>query len=270
MSFRKLNADLFSKSRLAENKKFNFAQQHALELYNKSAICTFIPKNACSTLRYSVALSNGVISGKDGFEWVHSNNRTFNPSLKSILECDYSFVFLRCPFRRIGSFFMDKMLLKSTDALSFMSTLQSNIELEDLSFSDFVDALLKDGVVASNVHLRPQSDFLLYDEYDDYFSVEKFNKSVSCLKSKIDFHIHDARDISRHGSKGYLILKDGQYHDCKIKDLIDLKNNGLFPEYKLLFNDEVFSKIKKIYSMDINLYRSKFGIDDLLFKSDLI
>ena len=41
----------------------NYSKNHTLSIYSIDAIYTLIPKNACSTMRYSIALANGFISG---------------------------------------------------------------------------------------------------------------------------------------------------------------------------------------------------------------
>ena len=41
------------------NPKHQVAASHALNIYSSGAIYTFIPKNACSTMRLSLAIANG-------------------------------------------------------------------------------------------------------------------------------------------------------------------------------------------------------------------
>ena len=44
---------------LVQNAAHQFAAQHALSIYAADAIYSFIPKNACSTMRYTLAIANG-------------------------------------------------------------------------------------------------------------------------------------------------------------------------------------------------------------------
>ena len=44
-----------------ENEIYNFSLNHALSIYSLDAVCTFIPKNACSSLRFSIAIHNGFL-----------------------------------------------------------------------------------------------------------------------------------------------------------------------------------------------------------------
>ncbi|TAL45777.1 MAG: hypothetical protein EPN89_11775, partial [Methylovulum sp.] len=67
---------------LSKNQQHQFAQGHALRIYNSNSIYSFIPKNACSTMRVSLAIANGCIADTDkldelDFNWIHNNNDTF-------------------------------------------------------------------------------------------------------------------------------------------------------------------------------------------------
>jgi hypothetical protein len=104
---------------LKRNPAHVFAQKHALNLFSKNAIYTYIPKNACSTLRLSLAVANGCIDSDDEFEWIHQNNETFAASMSELIKAEYTFTFLRCPFRRIASVFIDKMISKDKVAWSY-------------------------------------------------------------------------------------------------------------------------------------------------------
>jgi hypothetical protein len=84
---------------LANNHPHQFALNYAMSIYRAAAVYSFIPKNACSTLRFSVALANGCIGDAD-VNWVHENNQTFKPSVRELATADYAFVVLRDPFRR--------------------------------------------------------------------------------------------------------------------------------------------------------------------------
>ena len=96
--------------KITENEKYNFSLNHALEIYHLDAVCTFIPKNACSTIRYSIALANGFIKNIEDINWIHQNTQTFVPNQKDASLAKYTFVVLRCPFTRVASCFLDKVV----------------------------------------------------------------------------------------------------------------------------------------------------------------
>ena len=54
--------------KLSENAEHAFAERHALNVYKSNSIYSFIPKNACSTLRLSLAVANGVVTDGDCLE----------------------------------------------------------------------------------------------------------------------------------------------------------------------------------------------------------
>jgi hypothetical protein len=101
---------------LSGNGAHQFALSHAMCIYQPAAIYSFIPKNACSTLRFSVALANGCVSGESDVNWIHENNETFKPTLAELVRANYSFVVLRDPFRRVASCFLDKFVDKRPEA----------------------------------------------------------------------------------------------------------------------------------------------------------
>ena len=48
-------------SPVSQNKSYTFSLAYTLSIYPLDAVYTFIPKNACSTLRYSIAIANGFL-----------------------------------------------------------------------------------------------------------------------------------------------------------------------------------------------------------------
>src|SRR5690606_1619014 len=93
---------------LGLNEKFGLARGHALRFFRQNAVYTFIPKNACSTMRLTLALENGCIRDETEHQWIHANNPTFRAQLPDLICADYTFVILRDPFRRVVSCFLDK------------------------------------------------------------------------------------------------------------------------------------------------------------------
>ena len=101
-------------SKLEHNKEHNFAVLHTSLHYRSNTLCTWIPKNGCSNLRYAIARENGAISNIKEIQWIHTNNHSFNANTKEALQADYTFVVLRNPFKRLLSFFLDKLCTYKT------------------------------------------------------------------------------------------------------------------------------------------------------------
>ena len=98
-----------NQSNLQGNQEHNFAIKHTCIHYKSNSVCTWIPKNGCSNLRYSISKENGVITNIEELDWIHRNNDCFNVSTKEALQANYTFIILRNPFKRLLSFFLDKL-----------------------------------------------------------------------------------------------------------------------------------------------------------------
>lgn len=61
------------------NAPLQFALGHSMRIFPSNSLYTVIPKNGCSSLRYSVAVANGCVAGPENLNWIHQNNRTFEP-----------------------------------------------------------------------------------------------------------------------------------------------------------------------------------------------
>ena len=96
-----------------QNKMHAFSSSHTLSIYPIGAVYTFIPKNACSSLRYSIAVANGFLDGVEDVKWIHKNNQTFVSTQREVCIANYTFVVLRCPFTRIASGFLNKLVDKT-------------------------------------------------------------------------------------------------------------------------------------------------------------
>ena len=252
-------------SPLQKNKQHQFAMSHALQLFKANAVYSFIPKNGCSTLRLSVAVANGCIEGIEQGHWIHQNNHTFNPTLAEAAKSTYQFVILRCPFRRLASVFLDKFVAKEPPAWAYRDLLERRIELDDLTFTDFVLSLRQSQVFKSDIHWRPQVDFLLYENYSDYFALENFPKVKKTLKEKINLDIVDARSLTEHGITGLTLLEEQDYSHMSAFDIAVLKRKGLCPHPGKLYTPELIDIVKSLYADDFSLYTAKCNSNDLLF-----
>lgn len=251
---------------LKNNKKHQFAMQHALMLYKQNAVYTFIPKNGCSTLRLSLAINNGVVKSPEDIDWIHKNNFTFCASLREAVLSDYKFVVLRCPYRRLVSVFLDKFIVGAPLVRNLLNKVDSSISPDEITFSFFLNFLLNERVLKSNIHWRNQADFLLYEKYDDYFQLENFKEVVTTLKQKIGFEVVDARAYTKHGVDG--LEKDASISNAfnlSVDQLRELKSNGVVPVVESFYDNKLIDIVKRIYADDLDLYKYNFGASDILF-----
>lgn len=268
VTIRSLRTPTLSNCNLRVNKVHQLASDHALKIYKSNSIYTFIPKNACSTMRYSLALENGMIKGEDGIDWIHKNNQIFSTNLESLVLANYTFVILRCPYARLVSAFLDKVVTQKSKILKIPELMENPAKMEAISFTYFVKKLKINRLLNQNVHWRSQTDFLIYDTYDDYFCLEEFDKAETTLKNKIDFNVFDARKLTNHGTDQLNIESTiSNSFKLKLKELEELKSQGIIPDPKGFYNDEIKSSVDTIYKHDIVFYKEKFGDKNIMFKN---
>ena len=257
---------------LGKNSSHVFAQQHALSLYRRQAVYSYIPKNACSNLRFSAAVDNGYLSSNADPSWIHNNNGTFTSSNSFLSTAEYAFVFLRCPYRRIASVFLDKIVNGDKMARSLEKSLPRKLWVEYIStrpilgnsFLDFVTKIALTTRERQNHHWRPQIDFLVYENYDDFFCIEKFHDAEKTLEKKIGFKVIDARARIGHDTSRFKKIT-GEFTREPAHAIRELKRQGTVPAYESLYNDEVKEIVDRIYLEDIELYKTHFGTSSLLF-----
>lgn len=254
---------------LSHNPRYNFARNHALSIYGAEAIYSFIPKNACSTLRTSIAYANGCIESADDFNWIHKNNATFNASLSELAKAKYTFAILRCPYSRLASVYLDKIVSKNVVAWNLFDLMERTIDLDDLSFSDFVKCLESMPVRIGEIHWRQQSDFLVYKEYDDYFCLSEFQHAVVELDKKISLKIIDARSLTNHGIDQLKLIDSECFAYTPAREIAAMKKVGNCPSPHALFDERLMAEVATLYAEDFALYRDVIGEKGLLFSNEL-
>jgi hypothetical protein len=241
---------------LARNGRHSFAHNHALCIYRSDSIYTFIPKNGCSTMRLSLAMANGCIKSSADFNWIHENNSTFRATLSELIKAKYTFVILRDPYKRLASVYLDKIVDRSVEAWHLYDLLARKMEIEELSFRKFVEAITKDSsLLRANQHWRPQVDFLVYEKYDDYFLLERFEKAIPLIEKRAKIRIYDARALTRHGTDRYEKISKRCYTDTPASDISRMKRKGKIPSHMSLYDKELKKLVKKAYAEDFTLYK---------------
>jgi len=247
-----------SQKPLASNARHNFAANHALEIYDTNSVYSFIPKNACSTMRYSIALANQCISGEHEIGWIHANNGTFQASLKALIKAEYTFVILRCPYSRLASCFLDKIVDATPIGRIYERGAERNSS--EITFEIFVrDLELKWGQIR-NEHWRPQIDFLVYKQYDDYFCVEDFTSAQGAIMERIGLRVHDARNLTGHGSDQCAkVGSPGEYARASVPEIKELKESGRVPRVEALYSERAAKTVAHLFADDITVYKERCG-----------
>jgi hypothetical protein len=244
-------------SEVNTNKLYNWSSNYALSIYPINAVCTFIPKNACSTIRFSIAIANGFIKDINDVQWIHNNNGTFKSSQSEISLASYTFVVLRCPYTRVASCFLDKIV---DEIISFNNEMGNKV---NFNFYEFLLQVKSQPQHEREQHWRNQSDYLHYEKYDEYFSLELFSEAVISLAAH-GFKVNDTREAIKHGLSN-LKMVDGDFSKVKANEIKKMKEEGFAPNYKSMFSKAEIDLVQEIYKDDIDLYRSHFGESELLF-----
>ena len=242
---------------LGQNLAHTAAANNALSLYSSDAIYSFIPKNACSTLRYSLALANGAIEDESQFNWIHHNNNTFCASLGELARAKYTFVVVRDPFLRLASCFLDKIVDQTPVAASLNRLMGYGAPSHDVTFRAFVAGLK--GYLRGDEHWRPQVDFLVYKTYDDVFRLEDFSAAVRVLKAKIGFEVRDARALTRHGTDQFAQVDEECVADVPAFDLLAAKRQGRVPRLQDFYDRALIAQVAALYAADLEFYRNETG-----------
>ena len=252
-----------SRTKLANNHKFEFAQKHTIVHYQSGAVCSFIPKNACSCLRYSIGVANGCIGSSKDFDWIHQNNYSFNAKEAQLFSAPYSFVFLRNPFARLVSYYLDKICgvsQHSSDVSYDVARQLFGVTSDRFTFRDFVDCLyLRPSLMQGDVHIRPQIDFLIYDRYHDYFAVEDFADASRVVYEKSGLELLDVRGLGDSHTQAELKKYSGSdsFCDATIADIRAMRADGISPGYYHIYDDVTAAKVAKLYFGDIVFYCRK-------------
>lgn len=246
-----------SKISIEKNQDHCFAKKHTLIHLKSNSICTWIPKVGCSNIRYSVAKANGAISNLDDISWIHSNNNSFCTDNKELLKASYTYVFLRNPFKRLLSFFIDKMCHKDPNETDkSYSAAQKKFNASDSSsFEDFVKLLwLNPRIIHDDIHTKPQNDFLVYNKYDNYFCMENYKHAAEMIFKKTGLEIIDTRSEGSIHTTHNLKESENIQHNTTTLHIKEFLENGKKPVITNMFTKEMCHIVGTLYMNDIQVY----------------
>ena len=247
-------------SSIEKNENHLFAKRHTLLHLKSNSVCTWIPKVGCTNMRYSIPLSNGAISTPADIEWVHNNNDSFAASNKELLNADYTFVILRNPFKRLISFYLDKLCHDDPNESdkSYSVAKQRFHATDSTSFSDFIETLWEDAeLINSDIHVRRQTDFLIYNKYDDYFCLENYKPAVERIFEMTGLQIIDTRGMGS-GKTTHKHTESSEIdYTTKSSEISKLLKIGKKPIPKNMYSDELCKKVGVLFQADIMLYLDK-------------
>ena len=245
---------------LTSNQRHGFALSNAMKIFALNAAYSMIPKNGCSTIRLSIALANGCICDATRVDWIHLNNKSFPMTTEGAFQVDYAFVILRCPYQRLYSAFLDKIVNMDLEAWNLYNQTARRFHPHEITFRNFVSLIKAIPTSRLDIHWRPQVDFLLYEEYDDVFSLEDFKRAETILEQRIGLKLVDSRTYLKHDIAA-VEKKVGVENaaDLPALELLIMKRTGSLPDVKSFYDDQIMPEVSLIYRDDIKLYCERLG-----------
>lgn len=244
---------------LAHNGQHQFAARHALCHYPSDSIHTFIPKNACSTMRLSLAIANGCIPDAGSHAWIHQNNATFAAGLRDLVTARFTFVILRDPLDRLASVYLDKIVGRWPDYWQLHGLLGHDGDPDDMTFRAFVQAISIPGNLRANIHWRPQIDFLVYEDYDLWVPFKSLADHIPEIEKRTGIPIVDARVLTRHGNDRYEPASGRCFSDTGPAEIRAMRREGRSPAHHALYDDQLRHQAERLYADDAALVREKCG-----------
>jgi len=219
-----------------------------------------IPKNASTALK---AVVSGLSADK-----VHQATPSLlsadASSIYSLREELRTICFIRSPLERLVSCFVNKYIRPfESSALSLASKISFYYDekWEDISFRQFIDYLLSEGLPSVDHHLLPQNCFMPADRPLDAYltlgcdgSVRIAHPSEGPLVDVLSSVVRRMGNSTRHNKTYYLrsvANTSGDFADLPIRCFAD----SLYaPSQHDLVDQELLKKIKAIYGNDFALF----------------
>ncbi|MGZ9811954.1 sulfotransferase family 2 domain-containing protein [Pseudoroseicyclus sp. H15] len=262
---RRLRYSAESMLALGANPLHKIAARQALVHYPSGSIYSFIPKNGCTTMRLSLAMAHGCISSLDDWHWIHNNNDTFAATLSELVRAPFTFTILRCPHRRLASAFFDKIVGRGPNYNNLHKVKLRSFDHTILTFRQFVTMLTDPKTLRLDIHWRPQADMLVYEDYDAWLTMERFDDAVRVIGERTGLEVIDARPLRDASTIGLEQMPPGLYADMPIAELERARDGGQLPRVEDLYDDELAATVSRLYASDTALYSKHCDPADLMF-----
>lgn len=226
-------------------------------------ICCPIPKVANGSIRRWYLHTIGLFKENGGNGWKYIRKHTDPPSKDLLCSGDYyKFVFIRNPFRRLVSGFLNKFLVANyirTPATSVIEAVCKRyyrpVDFDKgITFREFVDYLYDEytnnRLEYFNHHWLPQSYFTSGVKWD----------FVGMLEDGLENQI---RDIEKklHMPSFPVPLPVRNYHKYSDSDLFmadkycdDIRDFSSFPMWKYFYDDNMIRKMLYMYASDFDSF----------------
>jgi hypothetical protein len=162
--------------------------------------------------------------------------------------------------------YLDKIVGHTVEAWQLMELLERDRELNAITFEVFVNLMLRPAIRNGNNHWRPQSDFLVYADYDDWFNMATMPAVIPVLKQRCGLEWLDARPLTRHGLDQVKSILDVSHpHRMTPVELLHARAAGTAPAVGAMYTPELQQIVAKAFARDIELFAKRCGADQLMF-----
>ena len=248
---------------LVRNPAHVFAMRNAMHVFAPDAVCSVIAGNHSTSLRYAVARANGCARGSEDLVWIESDKISFEPDLRSAFAAKYSFAVLACPYRRLIHAFRDLIIPAQRPSWTLYNHAGRKFHPHEINFSQFVTLVRKQSDAQRDERWRRQTDFLLYESYDDFFAAEKFEVLAAVLSEKIGL------ELEPEAIEAPSIELEEQADAASIPalKLLAMRRKGIELSDTSFFTDAIIRQIANAWRDDIALYRDAGFGELMLFDS---
>lgn len=254
---------------LPEADAHGFAARHALVHWSSRTVLSYIPKNACTMLRFAFAQANGFVQNVEDYRWVHTGTENLRADLRDLATADNTFVVLRCPHARLASNYLEKIARRQSPLIwRFQMFHNRSFDPDTLTFRQYVALLHQPGSLRFDHHWRPQTDFLVYAEYDHWIALENLANAKQDLADRLGIDLVDLRKHTKHGTDRFEKMQVGDFSDAPAHEIRDIMRRGQGLGHSQLYTSDLIADVTRLYSQDVAMYDNQFGSGGRLFPAD--
>ncbi len=271
LEFKTIQHTLGKETEAIETYKKWIEKEYLVEHQNKVIYCP-IAKNACTLLKnVLIEISDKQEDFKKSdlkiHKYIDCNKNVFQLDRFDYINQDdyFKFVILRNPFKRLVSTYADKFVnrLDKNDphALPAIEEIYQYFGLEpdfkkSITFSQFVDYLLRTEDCQLDSHWRPQSIYFASNlvKFDYIGQFENLDRVITDLEQKLNVKMDSG--VSKHRTKYGSMENTEKFHKLYP---YELKSLGSFPKSSQFYTQEIEAKVRARYSQDIEIYEESFA-----------
>lgn len=240
------------------------SRHYRLNYRGKRYLFCYIPKNASSSILWLLFnLSSHRINDnveKENIDKLMKQHHLVR-SLRDLKKIDASFLFVRNPYTRVVSTFVNKFVVRLGNDSIFRDYYScTGLDPKDATFSDFVERYLAQSTdpvsgnicKARNRHIYTQLQQLLPIDYTEVSDTSEFDRIVSRYFPNVTPPRKNSRPASSSSITNACLVPSSMLHDAFLRD-------QEVPSYSAFEGNELRSLISDIYEKDFRFFKEIFA-----------